>query len=450
MGMTMKQVYLFRLWVLAFGALLRTIALTNMLTLSLGVFFWQIRPSFASNTSPLAGQSLEELQETRSRLITQLETPPSPSPKASFFGYFQAQQQPPNPEIIIPQLQAIEAQILLEKRANDNWQQALHLATEALETTNTAPSSVSTRKKALFLWQQAINNLQKIPETSLLASKSSAKIKEYQQDLQIAIVQLKQAKSSVLAKIAQESGLSQDAMITVCRLTRDCVHLHGNNTPTSPASLIKVPIAVALMHKVKSDKISLEQTLYVQPGNFTEDNSSIQSSQKYPLKTLVQEMIDHSSNIATNELIDYLGYNYINQVLANLGYDVTRVNFKLMGDQIMPSNPGQGKNSLSSDELTEMMVKIYNQETPGSKELKEALSRQRDRKLGFAALEGKKAKWLGEKTGENSLVLGTTVALSVDGEPYIVTIIDNQSGIDEIMRNTISKIADYIINNGHI
>ncbi|MEY3868900.1 MAG: hypothetical protein RLZZ338_2791, partial [Cyanobacteriota bacterium] len=87
MGMTMKQVYLFRLWVLAFGALLRTIALTNMLTLSLGVFFWQIRPSFASNTSPLAGQSLEELQETRSRLITQLETPPAPSPKASFFGY---------------------------------------------------------------------------------------------------------------------------------------------------------------------------------------------------------------------------------------------------------------------------------------------------------------------------------------------------------------------------
>jgi beta-lactamase class A len=157
-------------------------------------------------------------------------------------------------------------------------------------------------------------------------------------------------------------------------------------------------------------------------------------------------MIDRSSNTATNQLIDYLGWDYINQFLDTRGYEVTRVKFKLMGEKIMPTNPGFGRNRVTANELTEMMVQIYNGETPGAKQLIEILNGQYDRALGFAALQGTKVQWLGEKTGQNSLVLGTTLAMSIDGEAYVMTVIDTRSG-DLQMRQSISKIADYISRN---
>jgi beta-lactamase class A len=118
-----------------------------------------------------------------------------------------------------------------------------------------------------------------------------------------------------------------------------------------------------------------------------------------------------------------------------------------MGEKIMPENPGSGPNRLTVNELTEMMVQIYNGETPGAKFLVETLNRQYDRNIGFAALQGTQAQWLGEKTGENSQVLGTTVAMSIDGEAYIITVIDSRSGSDTEMRQSIAKIADYISKN---
>lgn len=419
------------------------------LGMGLGTGLVMVSPSMANPYTDLQGRSLEELQIMRTRLIQELESPVAPSPKSFFLESFFPNKPLPNPEIIIPKLQIIEAKILSEKQANDHWRVALNLAKKAQELEQSNPKNLNTREKITSLWQQALNNLKEIPSDSLMTENVVAKKTEYQANLQQAITQFKQAKSAVLAEIATASGLSSDAMISVCRFSRDCVHLRGEILPDSPASLIKVPIAIAVMEKVKSQKISLDEKVYVHPGNFTEDASSIRSRQAYPLKQLVGEMIDHSSNIATNELIDYLGSNYINEVLARLGYETTRVNFKLMGDRIMPFQPGKGKNRLTSDELTEMMVKIYNQETPGSKLLKEALARQYDRQLGFAALEGKKsAQWLGEKTGENSRVLGTTVALNIKGEGYIITVIDNHNGIDPLIRNCIAKIADYIIDNG--
>nr|MBE9186652.1 serine hydrolase [Microcoleus sp. LEGE 07076] len=86
-------------------------------------------------------------------------------------------------------------------------------------------------------------------------------------------------------------------------------------------------------------------------------------------------------------------------------------------------------------------------ETPGAKLLVETLNGQYDRALGFAALEGTQAQWLGEKTGENSLVLGTTLAMSIDGEAYVMTVIDSRTSGDLQIRQSISKIADYIVRN---
>jgi beta-lactamase class A len=404
--------------------------------------------TIASSFSQSSNQrSLDELYKIRDRIITQLEQPSSPSPEPTLLSRL-VPFNTNTPEKLLQELQSVEIQILVEQRANDNLQQAVRLANQAVEVGREQNQSIASSQKIQFLWQQSLNNLSEVPQNSFLASLTASKTEEYRKNLIAASFEVKQAKSEVLRAIARESGLSAQASIGICQLSRDCIHLSGNSPPVSPASLIKLPIAVALMQKVEQEKISLNKQVFVTPGNFTEDSSTqIVSKQNYPIQVLLEEMIDRSSNIATNQLIDYLGSDYINQFLENRGYQVTRVHFKLMGEKIMPTNPGDGANRVTVNELTEMMVQIYNGETPGAKLLVETLNRQYDRNLGFAALQGSKAQWLGEKTGQNSLVLGTTLAMSIDGEAYMMTIIDKSSGSDIEMRKSIAKIADYIARN---
>lgn len=404
--------------------------------------------TIASSFSQSSNQrSLDELYKIRDRIVTTLEQPPSPSPEPTLLSRlvpFNSN----TPEKLLQELQSVEVQILVEQRANDNLQQAVRLANQAAEAGREQNQSLKSSQKMQFLWRQALNNLSEVPQNSFLASLTASKAEEYRKNLTAATFQVKQAKSDFLGSVARESGLSDQASIGICRLSRDCVHLRGDLPPVSPASLIKLPIAVALMQKVEQEKISLNKQVLVDAGNFTEDSSTkIVYDQNYSLQILLEEMIDRSSNIATNQLIDYLGADYINQFLKNRGYQVTRVHFKLMGKKIMPANPGNGANRVTVNELTEMMVQIYNGETPGAKLLVETLNRQYDRNLGFAALQGTKAQWLGEKTGENSLVLGTTLAMSIDGEAYVMTVIDKSSGSDTKMRQSIAKIADYIARN---
>jgi beta-lactamase class A len=415
-------------------AVVAGIGLVQMLT---------IASSFSQSSNP---RSLDELYKIRDRLVTELEQPSSPSPEPTFLSRLVPLAANPQ-EQLLSQLQAVEVQILVEQRAKDDLQQAVRLANRAVETKRQQNQSIESSQQTQFLWNQALNNLQSVPQDSFLASLTASKTQEYRENLTAATSQVQQAKSDFLAAVARESGLSGQASIGICRLSRECVHLRGDVPPVSPASLIKVPIAVALMQKVETEKISLNKEVFVNRGNFTEDSSTkILSPKNYPLKTLLEEMIDRSSNTATNQLIDYLGWDYINQFLDNRGYEVTRVKFKLMGEKIMPANPGSGRNRVTANELTEMMVQIYNGETPGAKLLIETLNGQYDRALGFAALQGTKAQWLGEKTGQNSLVLGTTLAMSIDGEAYVMTVIDTRSG-DLQMRQSISKIADYISRN---
>ncbi|MDY7008890.1 MAG: serine hydrolase [Cyanobacteriota bacterium] len=391
-------------------------------------------------------QSLQELHEMRDRTVAKLESLPTPR-KQLFFSdeddtVLEKQQN------LLQKLQEIEVQILIEQRANDNWRQALTLGAQASEVGETPNATVKTRETEKHLWQQALYNLEAIPSDSLIAEKTTKKIKEYQRSLNDSYYQLNLTKSNFLEKIRKDSGLSSRATIAICNLRRKCLALNGNKPPASPASLIKVPIAVAAMQKVSKENISLDTPIYVSRGNFTEDASEIRARKPYPLKTLVGQMIDHSSNIATNQLIDYLGQPYINKVLKDDGYKVMSVNYKLMGNRIMPKNPGKGRNTLTSNELTDMMVSIYNYEYPNSDVLIEALARQKDRLLGYAALEElPEVKWIGEKTGENSRALGTTLALSIYGEVYVITVIDSRGGRDPQIRTSINQVAKYLMDN---
>ncbi|MBD2483379.1 serine hydrolase [Planktothrix sp. FACHB-1365] len=428
------------------------ITVTGSMTLIVGLGLTQALPSLGTASELYGARSLKELIVLRDRLIQELETPPKDRPEPNFFNSLFADplEFEPN-EILLQKLKTVEVQILVEERAEDSWKQAIRLATQAQKVANPNDPSPQQRKQVQDLWEKAINNLQEIPPHSLLAGQTSNKIKEYESSLSKITDKLLDARAKILEQIRQESGLTRQAMLTVCTLKRDCVNLRGNEPPASPASLIKVPVAIALLHKTAEEKISLDQKILVAGGNFTEDASSIRARQSYSLKELMGVMIDHSSNIATNQLIDYLGSDYINKFLEAEGYKFTKVNFKLMGDHIMPWRPGKGRNRLTSNELTEMMVEVYNYEHPSSQVLIDALNRQYDRVIGYAGLQGlPKTQWLGEKTGQNSRVIGTTVAAQINGEKYIITAIDNNTANVPQISTSVHKIAEYIVENGQL
>ncbi len=425
---------------------------TGSVALMVSIGLTQALPSLGTSSELYGADSLEELISLRDRLIKELEKPAANRTKPNFFNSLFADpiQFEPN-ETLLQKLRLVDIQILVEKQAKDNWKQAIRLATQATDVADPSDPSPQHRQKVQILWTQAIDNLHEIPEQSFLAREATQKIQQYESTLSEITSELLDARSKILEAIRQESGLTRQAMLSVCTLQRDCVSLRGDQPPASPASLIKVPIAIALLQKTAEDKIDLNQEIYVDGGNFTEDASQIRARQSYSLKRLMGEMIDHSSNIATNQLIDYLTPKYINNFLDQEGYKVTRVQFKLMGDNIMPRRPGSGRNRLTSNELTEMMVQVYNYEHPSSQELIDALGRQYDRVIGYAGLQGvPKTKWLGEKTGQNSRVIGTTVAASINGEKYIITAIDNNTANIPQIRNSINKIAQYIVENGQL
>jgi beta-lactamase class A len=161
------------------------------------------------------------------------------------------------------------------------------------------------------------------------------------------------------------------------------------------------------------------------------------------------EMITHSSNIAGNQLIDYLEWDYINQVLKKRGYPMTQIGSKFVGERVVPANLAKGGTRITSNELTQMMLEAYNRKHPGDEILIEALSQQHNHYLGFVALEKSPARWLGEKTGESSTVQGTTLAFSLAGDTYIVTVIDKRGYRDENIRRCLTQLVNYIAEDGY-
>jgi beta-lactamase class A len=404
-----------------------------------------------SSTKPPPPQSIAELYHLRSSLQSEADRFSTILDGATFVNASEYKNLRQQRETLTKQIQTVDAQIQVNKKADASWNKALDKAAKAAKMSRSPRPSVKTWRQAKSLWEQALNSLRQIPANSFLKARATQKIKQYQKHLLTTTNKLQAAQTKLLELILKQSDLSEQATIAICKLPRECRHWRGDRPIKKPASLNKIPIAVALLHKVNTENISLNTPIYVTPGNHTEDGSAqIQVGRRYPLKTLLTKMITHSSNIAGNQLIDYMGWDYINQVLKKRGYRTTQVGSKFIGQSVMPANIAKGGSILTSNELTRMMLEIYNRKHPGDEVLIEALSHQHNHYLGFSALEKTSARWLGEKTGESSTVQGSTLAFSVADDTYIVTVIDNRGYRDANIRRCIAQLVNYIAKHGYL
>lgn len=387
--------------------------------------------------------SVNEMIRWRDRLRAKLEAPEDAS--------VTTRDLPTDPKDITEALQTIEIQIQLEETGEQKLAEAIRLADEATALGKQSNPSKATIETLYTSWQQSVDALESVPQQSLSAQAAAEKLEQYRKNLEVATYAYDTSRSDFLKAIAEDTGLpAEDVHITVCHIEGDCRRWQGNVPPASPASLIKMPVAIALMHKVDAEKIDVDTKILVTSGNYTEDASDIWVRAEYSLRKLVTRMINQSSNIATNQLIDYVGRDYINKVMRDRGYKTTFVDYKLVGESTYPSNAGSIPNEITTDELTEMMRQIYRQEHPGDELLIEALASQYDLVLGSDGLRNTKAIWLGEKTGQNSQALGTTLAFTLEGQVYVMSIVLDYSGNERAIRDSVNKIAKYITDRGQL
>ena len=386
--------------------------------------------------------SLDELRQIRDRLQTQ-------DPESDIVSRDGPAQERPSPNERQKLLQAVDTRIHVETLAQQTWDDALDTAREAVRLGKKEGLETEELGKIDSLWRDAIAQLQQIPQDSLLGEAAQEKQEEYALNLAEIAYRYDTARSDFLIPISETAGLGTGRVrITLCHIeTRECRRLNGKKPPESPASLIKLPIGVAVMQKVVEEDVDLDQPMLVERSNYTEDASDIRVGVEYPMRRVLRRMINDSSNIATNQMIDFVGLDYINDVLTDRGYEATHVGHKLVGKRTFPKNFGtRGTNRTTTDEITEMMVQIYNFENDGDDVLLDSLVEQWDWKLGYAGLKAAEGDifWIGEKTGQNSKVLGTTVAARIEDQRYVITVTLDRSAHEAAVRRIVKDIAEHI------
>ena len=212
-----------------------------------------------------------------------------------------------------------------------NFEQAVASAREAVDayqaaqTAETPEESLAFTRQEKQLWRRSIQKLSAIPKSAALYSQANDKKAHYTTLLSTAERKVLEAESTFLSQIISDAQLPSDQIhITLCQIDvppksigssgmeakggfnpDHCRHHQGEQLLASPASLIKLPIAIALLDKVNIEKLDLNSQLYINPDNFTENalGATIEVDQEYPLVQVMERMIDESNNIATNQLI---------------------------------------------------------------------------------------------------------------------------------------------------
>ncbi|MBD1914337.1 MULTISPECIES: serine hydrolase [Cyanophyceae] len=350
----------------------------------------------------------------------------------------------PPPADVLTQLGIVNYRLQQEETARQLQQRAEQAAAAAIALGNPASLPVKDLATAYTLWDKAVAALNQIPPNTFGEVQATAQKQQYEHQQAIAAYHYDTARSAFLKPIVEQTSLASRVRLTVCSLQRECRRWQGNRPPASPASLIKVPVAIALMTKLHQEGTAPSTAIWVSPSNWTEDAGSTWVRTTYPLEQIMADMISASGNIATNQLIDYIGWDDINQSLRSRGYQATRVTKKLVGEATYPANAGSAPNAITTDELTDMMVAIYNREFSGADLIEAALADQRDRNLGHAAVSPP-TDWLGEKTGRNSKVLGTTTAVGVGNQRYIITATLDHSTNEAAMQAIIAGVIQHLL-----
>lgn len=108
----------------------------------------------------------------------------------------------------------------------------------------------------------------------------------------------------------------------------------NENEYYTPASLLKVPVLIAVLKKAQDDKTLLKKRLNYNKSNPINQKSNIVDSicikkgNSYTVEELLEYMIIHSDNNAKEILSELMGADYLLDVMTDLGVNLRNKNLK--------------------------------------------------------------------------------------------------------------------------
>lgn len=136
----------------------------------------------------------------------------------------------------------------------------------------------------------------------------------------------------------------------------------------SPASMIKVPIAAALVERWARGSLQPWNRVRVAPANLTANDaaSPLTAGYEASLEELGHLMLVRSDNVATNVLIDVLGRASIADYCRAVGLTATAVRRKLSGSLPLIEDPeATGRNAHSAADAAALFAHIARRDPGG-------------------------------------------------------------------------------------
>lgn len=152
---------------------------------------------------------------------------------------------------------------------------------------------------------------------------------------------------------------------------------HDDGRWIYPASMIKVPVAVAAAAAVAEGRIAWTTPVRVDPANLTANDapSPVIPGAVLSVEELVTAMLQRSDNVATNVLIDLVDRERATAALHGLGFPGIAVRRKLSGALPLIADPAAtGRNSFPAAEAAALFAALAADRVPHAAALRRILA----------------------------------------------------------------------------
>lgn len=134
---------------------------------------------------------------------------------------------------------------------------------------------------------------------------------------------------------------------------------YHKDTPFPSASLVKLPIMLALFYAVEEGRINLHDQVRLQ-GVYKTGGSgvlkAIKNGTPFTVEQLIELMITQSDNTAANMLISMLGFEYLNTMFRKMGLSETNLSRKMMDFTLRKRGV---ENYTTAEEMATLLEKLY-------------------------------------------------------------------------------------------
>ena len=165
---------------------------------------------------------------------------------------------------------------------------------------------------------------------------------------------------AVLARLAAASGVGA-AQIHVVELGTARHVARDDGRWLYPASMIKLPLAVAVAAAIEGGVLAWDTPVTVDPANATLNDapSPFVPGYRSDVRELVTFMLQRSDNVATNQLYDVLDRGRATRAVHGLGFRATFFRRKLSGAEPLIDDPqASGRNSFPAAECARLLAAL--------------------------------------------------------------------------------------------